>query len=623
MCRDLNEIFLDGSKPFFHQSSFHSQRVRWLEIERLQRSFPEGPTFFRYAAEYWSDHVRGDLEAALMSRILGLFERLGNYRVALKFLVIIDSYGPFSIDRKIRKLQDRLDFRDVYVLETGTGADLQAATIFNLQHVVCRILKEGVPANKSDRWGCDSLYHAIDRGWDALFDMLVQREDVNLNAQYDDNIIIINPLTVAVTRGRLNMVRTLIEEGALVEPAQGGGSLLHYALEIGHRGIAELLLQEGADPETRQESSWDGGYEQTCCFSAISLRRDEEGGLDQYYGEGYLRYGAHQPRDSTDQLILLKLLDQHGADLYARNNHNQNIIHAASRAGRADIINWALMHDGFHIDERDAHGDTPLHCALAKYSSYPGDAVSVDRSACARLLLKSNARVDIANNKNRTPFFSAIENGYEIDLLERLLPPGAIDDIKDCDSGLTPLQFAARSRTGNQRAHITFFQELGSDITRKSDTGKSAAFLAVEANCFPTIEFLVGDLDVDVNDADDIGMTPILQACRDANNNMLWYLITHGADMLAKRRDGQGMLAVAKEGDVIQGYKRDRVRFINEVECLLNLVELNSGNAESPSFIVTETDLLDKMHQVIEEVNRENEKWRSRLLYGDDRTREI
>jgi ankyrin repeat protein len=73
----------------------------------------------------------------------------------------------------------------------------------------------------------------------------VELVDVNQRGHFGNT-----PLKVAVVRGDIGAVRTLLDAGADVGAAlEDGFSPLHHAAAQGHAKVVVLLLERGADPK--------------------------------------------------------------------------------------------------------------------------------------------------------------------------------------------------------------------------------------------------------------------------------------------------------------------------------------------------------------------------------------
>lgn len=126
-------------------------------------------------------------------------------------------------------------------------------------------------------------------------------------------------------------------------------------------------------------------------------------------------------------------------------SHGNNSLHWAcvsttSESIRAEMVNLLLKHTP--ANEKNDHGDTPLHLAAA------GNQPHIVRC----LLKKSNPNV--INNKGETPVFSAVENSATQSALELLAN-------KDID-----LTFIVNGQTILKRAIVVGLEELIERLSR-------------------------------------------------------------------------------------------------------------------------------------------------------------
>ena len=218
-------------------------------------------------------------------------------------------------------------------------------------------------------------------------------------------------LYIASSHGYDDVVRSLIDLGADLNTiskdyAKNYNNVkwtpLHVAIHIGRRDIAILLLEHGADTETRR--SWDG----TALYMASS--------------RGY--------SDVVRQLI------SHGADLNAEcNDWNMDCnvvrwtpLHVAIRDETPPIARLLLEH-GANPNATDHLGATALHLV-----SYWGGTTEVE------LLLEYGANVDVRDKKGWTPLHEA---AYYLNpqVVVVLLNRGA-DPHAQTNKGETPTQLA-------------------------------------------------------------------------------------------------------------------------------------------------------------------------------------
>ena len=157
-----------------------------------------------------------------------------------------------------------------------------------------------------------------------------------------------SPVADAAMRGDADEVRTLLQDGADVNAAQGDGmTALHWAAENGDSGLAEMLLQAGAnvasvtrlgDYTPLHLASKAGGAE--AVEALLSGGADPEA-LTTTGGAAPLHFAVRAGGTAT----VVALLD-HGADPDVRETMwLQTPLMFAAAAGRTDVVN-ALLERG-------------------------------------------------------------------------------------------------------------------------------------------------------------------------------------------------------------------------------------------------------------------------------------
>ncbi len=189
---------------------------------------------------------------------------------------------------------------------------------------------------------------------------------------------------------------------------KGGGTPLHNAALKGHKELAELLIDSGADVNAK----------------------DYVGNtpLDRAVG------GNH--KETAD------LLRKHGGKTYDWLNktekeleRRQEVVFLASAKGDIEVVKQQLA-AGRDVNAKDKGGGTPLH-----------NAADGGHMEVAELLIAKGADVNAKDNYKRTPLHGAANNGQK-EIVELLVTRGADVNAKDY-GGNTPLDVAIlRNRTG-------------------------------------------------------------------------------------------------------------------------------------------------------------------------------
>ncbi|KAI8725570.1 hypothetical protein NCS52_00128400 [Fusarium sp. LHS14.1] len=249
-----------------------------------------------------------------------------------------------------------------------------------------------------------------------------------------------NALHMAIDRGMLWAVRQLLDyapvspddTSPLSSTHKGGRYPLHFACLRGHRDIADLLLQRGADIDARGKNG--ATPLDDACFQGhkdvveLLISRGANTQMGDYDGWSPVRTAvAYENLD-----IVEMLLNANPANISKGDDGGETPLHVASKKGNVDIMNL-LLERGADIDKPDDDRETPLHAA-----SRWGMEKSV------RLLLKEKAKTDRTNNDGETPLHVASRRGHE-SVVAVLVKE--YDDIDEVDNnGKTPLCVASEQR---------------------------------------------------------------------------------------------------------------------------------------------------------------------------------
>ncbi|BBM84100.1 ankyrin repeat domain-containing protein [Candidatus Uabimicrobium amorphum] len=195
----------------------------------------------------------------------------------------------------------------------------------------------------------------------------------------------------AVSKGNIKDVQELIASGANVKAEKQGWQLgitpLHIAAKKGHKDIAALLLEKGADIDARIKADNDKGQ------TALLLATMEGNGE------------------------VARLLFDKGAKTTAMEN-GYTLLHAASESG----MKWLaekLLTAKHEVDATDDSGNTPLFLA-ARYG----------KAEVAELLIANKAnKKHLSNNGSSLLHYAA--NGGLLDLVNQLIAEGADHKLKN------------------------------------------------------------------------------------------------------------------------------------------------------------------------------------------------
>ncbi|KAK1764670.1 hypothetical protein QBC33DRAFT_546789 [Phialemonium atrogriseum] len=157
------------------------------------------------------------------------------------------------------------------------------------------------------------------------------------------------------------IVKLLLEKGADIETKdEYGRTPLSLAARNGHEAMVKLLLEKGADTETKDK-----------------------------YGQTPLSWAAMNGHEAVVKLLLEK-----GADIETKDEYGQTPLSWAAGSGHEAI--------GADIETKDESGLTPLLCAAGN-----------GHEAMVKLLLEKGADTETKDESGRTLLSWAARNGHE------------------------------------------------------------------------------------------------------------------------------------------------------------------------------------------------------------------
>jgi len=289
------------------------------------------------------------------------------------------------------------------------------------------------------------------------------------------------PLYYAALYGFRDLAERLLDAHPQDVNAWGGYyyTPLLAALNKEHPNIALLLLERGADPESR------GRQLQTALYAAsfrgytevvrslIDHGADLNAVCDDTDNRRHVRWTPLHVALEKGRLEIARLLLEHGADVNYQDNDGKNLLHVALRHPSIEITRL-LLDLGANPNAFDTCGETPLH-----------EASSRGQITVVVLLLKNGAHVDVRNKLGLTPLHKAAKGG-RLEIVQLLLDHGANVNAQREDRW-TALHVAAY----NGRFQVVeVLVKHAADTHVRTNKGKTPFQLASEQNYPQVVRFL-------------------------------------------------------------------------------------------------------------------------------------
>ena len=271
----------------------------------------------------------------------------------------------------------------------------------------------------------------------------------------------ISPLMHAAVHGQERIAGVLLSRGVQVDATTAGWTALQKATDQGDWKMAQILLENHADIETR-------GPKDFVSHRGNAARResdewdyaDEDKDTDDEQGWTPLLRAADTGREPMVHLLL-----DRGANIESCNPSNSTPLSCAAEHQHAAVVNLLLLR-GANANTQDNYGWSPLHRAQVHRG---GDEVALH-------LLNHSANVDARCIKGKTPLHYAIERSNE-SMIRLLLQSGADLAAKNI-AGQTPLHTAIECRLEGM---VHLLLECGADASIKDRAGDDALAAANHA----------------------------------------------------------------------------------------------------------------------------------------------
>ncbi len=408
------------------------------------------------------------------------------------------------------------------------------------------------------------LVYAIEEEQFGIAKMLIEAganlDQANQNTYYLE-VSKKSPLTAAIAKGRIELIKLLIAFKAKLNARDGNSNTpLVYAIEEGQFGIAKMLIEAGADPNTANKSKFIHSfkfYDKSPLIAAVEAENKE-------LVELLLDRGANINQSSnakaplttairTGNTEIADLLLARGADL-SRIDENQKLycgetclMHAIKNTNVA-MVEWLINHNVIDLSAIDDRDNNALHI-LAECHDYQQDNYIKNKLSDIALLLLQNSRVNVKKEILQTKNQSNINN-------------------ISIHAHITPLHTAVKNRSQGLASILLSRPEI--DVNQRTGFDYMALHIATLNGDHNMVNFLLAKgAEVDSQNQYKYGheitrgKTPLMVAIVSNDHKMVELLLENGASTSMQDNTGRNALfyAIASDfclKDQISKFKRIR-----------------------------------------------------------------
>ena len=222
--------------------------------------------------------------------------------------------------------------------------------------------------------------------------------------------------------------------------------------------------------------------------------------------------------------ILLALVNEFGCDINTNKKHGNTLLHEACRNGQLEVVR-KLIGLGADVDKKNHNGDTPMLVAAKENHD----------DVLLALISEFGCDIDTNDQHGNTLLHLACRNG-ELGIIRKLIGFGA---------------WAA--------------------LENKNHNGNTPMLVAALNNHFDVVVALISEFGCDINTNDKHGNTLLHGVCRHWKLGMVRWLITMGAAVDKKNRDGLSPVLVAAKND----HADVVLALVSEFGCDVNIKNVN------------------------------------------------
>ena len=376
--------------------------------------------------------------------------------------------------------------------------------------------------NKTQSGGSQELINAVMRNdMDSIYNFL-NTPGVDVNYTNNNGV---TPLIFASWRGNLNIVRLLLDYGAVVQTPNSNVNVLNEAAKYGHIDVVNELLDRGANP----------GWVDMFGTGIVERVKNNPEMVDLLIRKGIPRYTRHHAeRDGVlaqyDQIYL----ELRALSTVIRDTTNLP-LNFGNREGPIGSYFGRFRRFGGKRKTKKSKAKKGSKKRVSRRNKIQegGDDETEDEMLARVQKIYDEDRdineLNKADRKGKTPLHYASEKGYS-SVVEDLTQYTAVEINKiRKKTGKTALHYA--SENGHGKVVQILLNEVDIDVNIQDKKGKTALHYASENGHGKVVQILLltDDIDINVNIADELGKTPLHYAYDEGDKDAIEVLRIAGA----------------------------------------------------------------------------------------------
>ena len=423
---------------------------------------------------------------------------------------------------------------------TNIGSDIESKNKlgWNCLHIaaqnghlkLCQILidRHKLDIHLADKNGWTALHHSAKSGSYELVTYFTDMGPDIRSKVYGG----LNCLHIAAQNGHLKLCKKLINIHTFDVnlPDYDGWTALHHSARSGSYELLTYFVDMESDIECTNELGWNSLHI-AARYGHLNLckRLVNKHKLDvQQTDNGRWRPLHHSAISGS--LWVLEYFADIGNDIYCKNDVGWNCLHIAAHNGYLSLCRKLIDKYMFHVDTGDYKGRTALHLSARK-GSY--DLVKYFADMGADMNLKDKSGMNCLH--------IAAECGH-LSLCKRMVYEHSIDVHITDNKGWTAFHHSAKK---GYTEFITYFADMGTDISCKNDIGWNCLHIAAKKGYFPLCKTLVEKYKFEVDMTDSKGRTALHISATYGSSDLVTYFARVGADINLRDDSGRNCLHVA------------------------------------------------------------------------------